>query len=156
MSKKAEIFYFALPELWKKEEKLEWFRTTQFRNIPFERITPDKNHNWIHLAEDNDWDSLLPICSKEVKAGKSKEAIFELFSLGVVTARDEWVYDFDSENLKTKVKFFCALFENEKIRWQNSDKNMLTHRLANVALAHKIGTLRDVPMSSVPCWVFVC
>ena len=36
----------------------------------------------------------ITFVDKDVKAGKSKEAIFELFSIGVVTNRDEWVYDF--------------------------------------------------------------
>jgi predicted helicase len=38
----------------------------------------------------------MPLCSKEAKLGRESEGtIFELFSLGVVTNRDEWVYDFN-------------------------------------------------------------
>ncbi|HEY9702992.1 MAG TPA: type ISP restriction/modification enzyme, partial [Allocoleopsis sp.] len=68
-------------------------------------ITPDKNNNWINLSE-NDWDDLIAVCDKNVKAGKSEEALFELFSTGIVTARDEWVYDLNRENLKSKISFF--------------------------------------------------
>ena len=133
-NKKAKIYYFTLKDEQRKEEKLDWFRNTNFQDIPFERIAPDEKGNWINLT-DNDFESLIPVCSKEVKNGKVRnstslrsgisekaEAIFELFSLGVATNRDEWVYDFDKENLKEKTKFFCDFFEKEKMRWQQSDK----------------------------------
>jgi predicted helicase len=50
--------------------------------------------------------------------------LFELFSLGVVTARDEWSYDFSQKSLKDKSKFFINLYNNEIIRWKNSEQNI--------------------------------
>jgi very-short-patch-repair endonuclease len=121
---KAKIFYFTLRDEQRKEEKLEWFKNTRFQDIPFERITPDENGNWINLA-DTDFKTLLPLANKQTKLAKTKaqeNAVFKLFSLGVVTARDEWVYDFDEKNLERKVKFFCEFYEKEKARWEKSDK----------------------------------
>ncbi len=43
---------------------------------------------------------LIPLIDKEVKEGNKKEAIFKLFSRGVETTRDEWVYDLDVETLR--------------------------------------------------------
>jgi predicted helicase len=123
MTRKAQIFYFALPDEMRKEEKLEWFKKIRFEDVPFKRITPDKHHNWINLAEDNEWESLLPVCSKEVKAGKSKEAIFGLFSLGVVSNRDEWVYDLDKQNLKNKIGFFYNVYEEVRKNVGGKDFN---------------------------------
>ncbi len=76
--------------------------------IPFQKITPDKNNNWINLAEDSDWDSLLPVCSKE----KGQNAIFAFSSLGVSTNRDEWVYDFDEATLKNKMNYFIDTYNS--------------------------------------------
>jgi predicted helicase len=118
----CRIYYRALDDFWKKEEKLDWLRENEMHNIDFKRIIPDKNNNWLNLT-DNDFETLMPVCNKEVKLGKGGEAIFELFSLGVATNRDEWVYDFDDKNLKNKTQFFCDFFEKEKIRWQNSNKS---------------------------------
>lgn len=117
----CKIHYVSLDDFWKKEQKLEWLAQNPLKQIPFEIIRTDKNNNWINLA-DNDFDSLLPLCSKDVKSGKSKKAIFELLSLGVVTNRDEWCYDFQKENLQNKVQFFCDFYKNEKVRWTNSNK----------------------------------
>lgn len=138
--KKAQcnIQYFTLTDEMRKEEKLQWFAENNFKNIPFTHIQPDKNNNWINLAEDNDWEILIPICSKEVKSGKSKKAIFELFSLGIVTARDEWAYDFKKENLNNKVNFFIEFYNQEIKRWNLSNKKTPINNFVNRTI--KFGT----------------
>jgi predicted helicase len=126
MTKNAEFYYFTLADDLPRKDKLRWFDTTKFKDIPFERIHPDEKGNWLNLT-DNDFESLLPVCDKEVKAGKSKEnhaeAIFKLYSLGVVTSRDEWVYDYDKKNLENKVKFFFDIYNSEIKRWEKSTEN---------------------------------
>ncbi len=58
---------------------------------------------------------MIPLGEKAVKLGHIDEgAIFQIFSLGVATNRDDWVYDFDNANLSKKVKFFCDHFEKAK------------------------------------------
>jgi predicted helicase len=93
----ARISYFSLQNFQGKDAKLEWLERVSFEKIEFENINPDAKGNWINLT-DNDFDSFLPLVDKEVKAGKSEKAIFKLFSRGVATQRDEWVYDF-SKNI---------------------------------------------------------
>ena len=103
---KCKIEYVALDDDWRKEIKLEWLRNNRFEKISFEKISPDKNNNWINLA-DTDFDSLLPLADK-----KSKQTIFEFSSLGVSTNRDEWVYDFDKKNLNDKIRFFIEKYND--------------------------------------------
>jgi predicted helicase len=100
----ARISYFSLQDFQGKDAKLEWLERVSFEKIEFENINPDGKGNWINLT-DNDFDSFLPLVDKEVKAGKSEEAIFKLFSRGIATQRDEWVYDFSKKNLIKKVKY---------------------------------------------------
>jgi len=47
-----------------------------------------------------------------VKSGRNKKAIFELFSLGISTNRDEWVTDFSRETLIEKIKYFSEFYNN--------------------------------------------
>jgi len=124
-SASCRIEYFALEEEKLKEEKLEFLKYTSFEDIEFQRITPDKNNNWINLAEESDWEELLAVCSKEAKLGKNEDenVLFELYSLGIVTSRDDWSYDFQKANLEKKAKFFLDFFEKEKERWKKSDKS---------------------------------
>jgi predicted helicase len=107
----CKIHYIALDDFWRKEQKLQWLAEKPLKDIPFEIIRPDKNNNWINLAE-NDFESLLSLCSKEVKAGKSKEAIFEIYSTGISTNRDEWIIDFSKENLGNKMKYFTDYYHS--------------------------------------------
>ncbi|UBF26372.1 DNA methyltransferase [Kovacikia minuta CCNUW1] len=107
---KAKIFYFTLQDEQTKEEKLDWFERTRFEHIPFDNITPDQKANWINLTN-NDFDSFLPLIDKEVKIGKSQEAIFQLFSAAVKTQRDEWVYDFSKDALIERMSYFADTYQ---------------------------------------------
>ena len=111
-SKGCKIFYARRPEMETAEDKLSFLNHTAISDIDFEEIKPDARNNWINLA-DNDFNSLLPLATKEVKATKKESretAIFKLFSLGVVTARDEWVYDDDSAHLAKKVEWLIEAY----------------------------------------------
>ena len=75
---KAKIYYFTLQDEQTKEAKLEWFEQSRLEQISFEPVTPDRKHNWVNLT-DNNFDEFLPLIDKQVKAGKSQEAVFQLF-----------------------------------------------------------------------------
>jgi very-short-patch-repair endonuclease len=130
---KAKIFYFTLRDEQRKEEKLNWFRNTRFQDIPFERITPDEHGNWINLA-DTDFKTLLPLANKQTKLAKTKaqeNAVFKLFSLGVSTNRDEWVYDYDKKTLEAKIKYFAKVFNQESKRFRGKDVTKIGNELSN-------------------------
>jgi len=130
---KAKIFYFTLRDEQRKEEKLEWFKNTRFQDIPFQRITPDENGNWINLA-DTDFKTLLPLANKQTKLAKTKaqeNAVFKLFSLGVSTNRDEWVYDYDKKTLEAKIKYFAKVFNQESKRFRGKDVTKIGNELSN-------------------------
>jgi len=111
----CKIQYVAMEDEWRKEEKLQWLAEHPIDKIEFENITPDKNNNWINISENN-WEGLIPLYSKEVKGGKSNEAIFKFFSLGMKTNRDEWVLDFSTKNLENKMNFHIEKYKEELLR----------------------------------------
>lgn len=127
--KRAKIFYCTLQDEQTKEEKLRWFDKMPFENISFDHIMPDLKSNWVNLT-DNDFDGLLELTSKEVKDGTSELAVFMLFSRGVETTRDEWVYEFSSSALSEKIAFFIRSYNksaksgeaNDEIKWSSSLK----------------------------------
>jgi len=110
--KGCRIFYEAVRDYAKSDEKREFLVSKRLAERKFEEIRPDPKGNWINLA-DTDFDSLLPIASKGVKAAKTasrEKAIFKLFSLGVITARDEWVYDEDKQKVENKVQWLIDAY----------------------------------------------
>ena len=103
-----KIMYEAVRDYAKSDEKLSFVSATPLRDRKFDRIRPDVKNNWINLT-DNDFDTMLPLASKATKAAKTagkERAIFKLFTLGVSTNRDEWVYDDDPDVLSLKAIWF--------------------------------------------------
>jgi len=121
-AKGCRIFYARRPEFEIAEDKLVFLANAKFDALDFEEIRPDAKYNWINLSQ-NDFDSLIPVATKETKAAKKpaqEKAICKLFSNGVVTARDEWMTDFNAKKLEQKAKYFCNLYASEMKRWQAS------------------------------------
>jgi predicted helicase len=114
----CKIFYSSTPELKTADTKLKFISGSKLSEICFEHIISDINHNWIKIKE-NDFAYLLPLVSKDTKLVKNLEeekAVFKLFSLGVVTNRDDWVYDFSESNIFDKMSFFFDEFNAEKMK----------------------------------------
>jgi predicted helicase len=126
-NEKCKIHYIALDDFWRKEQKLQWLNENPLKTIPFEIIRPDKNNSWINLAE-NDFESLLSLCSKNAKLGRGNETLFELFTTGVVTARDEWVFDMSKNNLIAKIKYFIERY-NTQVKTGKTDNNALDYTI---------------------------
>jgi len=123
--KPAKIRYARRPEMERADDKLSFLGSSKLETLEMKTIIPSKRGNWVNQVE-NEWDDLIPIASKAEKKGTKgsrDRAIFELFSLGVVTARDEWVIDYDLPQLREKVTFHINEFNNyiEKKNNLNSD-----------------------------------
>lgn len=121
---RCRIEYIDMPDEWRKEEKLDWFKNNRLETTPFKKIEPDKRSNWINLA-DSDFESLLPLIDKDLKTGKNGNAIFELFSLGIASHRDDWVYDFNKETLINKITFFSNIYSHTVTDDNYIDKNKI-------------------------------
>lgn len=80
----CRIFYTRRPEMETAREKLQFLATTRFGDLPFDHILPDKHHNWINLNE-NEWDKLLPVASKDVKLSKDKIVFRSIFKLWLIS-----------------------------------------------------------------------
>lgn len=117
-AKGCRIFYQAVRDYAKSEEKREFVSTVPLsRRIEVNGLTevqPDEHANWINPPK-NAWQSLVPVASKQTKSAKTtagERALFRLFSLGVVTSRDDWLHSFSLEDLERKVKFYLEAFNS--------------------------------------------
>jgi predicted helicase len=111
--KGCRVFYARRPELETAEEKLSWLGGAQLSSVRTEEVTPDEAGTWVNPGE-RDFAALLPLVDKTAKAATSKRgerAIFKLFSPGLKSQRDEWVYDFSPKALEAKMRFFISSYE---------------------------------------------
>ena len=132
--RQARVFYVRRPEMETAEEKLGFLANHPMRGLDFDEVQPDKTHNWVNLTS-NDFETLMPLASKDTKAAKTaakERAIFKVFSLGVVTARDEWVYDISRKRLSKKVQTLIDAY--------TADGKRLKHVLDRTNLAGSLDT----------------
>ena len=101
-------------------DKLAYLRDAKLDEIAFGSITPDTKNNWLNQSY-TDFASLIPLADRETKRAKTADeerAVFGLYSGGISTNRDEWVYDFDEKTISDKVLFFCRTYRSEMQRLQ--------------------------------------
>ena len=112
-SKPSRLFYYRTDEMWNKKEKFNFLNKHQhIETIDWQTIRPDARYTWLTEGLDPEFDTFIPMGSKDVKntKGKDGEAIFSLYSSGVVTSRDNLVYSFDLSLLQERVRTFIELY----------------------------------------------
>lgn len=112
--KPARVYYVRRPELETAEEKLAFLASQPLRSLQLDEVSPDKAGNWLNLTN-NDFESLIPLASKETKAAKTaakERAVFKSYALGVNTARDEWIYGKSLESTTNKMQFFVRQYDD--------------------------------------------
>ena len=110
------VFYNAVDDYAKAFDKIAYVNGKVIDALEFAEITPDAKSNWLDQS-DSDFEQLLPLANREAKLAKTvvnEQAVFGLYSMGVVTNRDEWVYDFDHGALGNKVRAFINEYEESR------------------------------------------
>ena len=79
----------------KSEEKREKLKETVSISgfNDWQIVKPNKYHEWIAQRSEA-FAQFYPLGTKEAKAGKTDDAIFGLYSLGIATNRDAYIYNF--------------------------------------------------------------
>jgi predicted helicase len=135
----CRIRYACVRDYAKSDEKREFLVAKRLREHEFDEVRPDAKANWIGNAA-NDFDELLPVIDKGVKAeaiGARDRAIFKLFGNGLNTARDDWVTDFSEASLAEKVRYFLTEYasaetnkESSAIKWSRNLKQRKSRGLS--------------------------
>ena len=118
--KPTEIFYANVDEFWRKEEKYNYLDSKEhYQNIEWQRITPDNRYTWLTEGLDPEFDTFLPMGTKEVKAQKSAavDVIFKTYSNGVKTNRDVWTYNFNANALAQNVQKMMNFYNAQVLKW---------------------------------------
>lgn len=125
--KPCRVFYTGRPEMETAEEKLSYLSNTRLADIEFDELKPDARGRWLNQGE-KDFDEMLPLANKEAKQGlKGAKSTFKLYSLGIVTNRDDWAYAHDTKSLLSKVGFFMDRYNQEVLRWNASKKSQASN-----------------------------
>ena len=117
----AEIFYARVDEFWRKEDKYRYLDSKQHcRNIEWKPITPDRRYTWLTEGLHAEFETFIPLGTKEVKAarGEAIGVIFRIYSLGVRTNRDAWAYNFNRNALTENMSRMIDTYNEQVFKWE--------------------------------------
>lgn len=108
----CELRYHDIGDSLKREEKLDRIRT--FGGIEgieeWQTIVPNAEGDWIN-QRDPAFDNFLPLGDKGTDAD---QAIFSIYSLGVVTSRDAWAYNMSHAALESNMRQMIRAYESHR------------------------------------------
>ena len=94
----CRIYYRDIGDYLTREQKLETLKDAGAisRISEWQTITPDVHNDWIEQRS-NVFTEFYPMGSKEAKAGIIDDSIFELYSRGLESGKDAYVYNFSHD-----------------------------------------------------------
>ena len=129
-SKPAEIFYNSETAEMSKEATFEFLDASEhIGNVNWDAIQPDARHTWLTEGLREDFETFLPMGSKQAKAAKGEvsDVIFHQFSSGVQTNRDAWVINFNQNSLAENIQQTIKFYNSQVFNWErreNPDENV--------------------------------
>ena len=109
------LSYHDIGDYLSREEKLA--QVAAFGSIaavPWQEITPNGDGDWINQRHPEFEQFTLLGDKSEAR----DDAIFSIYSLGVITGRDAWVYGFSRSALSEKVQAMIAVYNRERERYE--------------------------------------
>ena len=123
-SEVPQIFYYRTDDLWNKKQKFDFLNDRKHvGGIEWQPIQPDARHTWLTEGLHAEYDTFIPMGTKEAKAEKAVPAdvIFKTYSNGVKTNRDAWVYNFNQNTLTKNVSMMIETYNEQVIKWEQRD-----------------------------------
>ncbi|VXD21577.1 DNA or RNA helicase of superfamily II [Planktothrix serta PCC 8927] len=124
----CKIFYSEVDWKATRKEKFELIeKLKSIQNLEWHEIHPDQKYTWLTEGLENDFYDFISMGNKESKSSKIDDihVIFKLYSRGIATSRDSWVYNFDPMNLTENVKRTILTYNEQMISWtQRIDRSV--------------------------------
>jgi predicted helicase len=125
-------------------------------------VKPDAAHTWLDQATEDS--AGLPLADKQTKgaSGTSRDrAIFKLYSLGISTNRDDWLYGRSADDVAMKAKALISTYDKISpktvafpgaIKWSRNLKRRLAQGRREAFDPHRIVSASYRPFS--PRWFY--
>ncbi len=120
----ARICYYRTDDLWDKKRKFNFLQErTHVGTIEWQTIQPDRRYTWLTEGLHAEFETFLPMGTKEAKAGQGEavDVLFHTFSNGVKTNRDAWAYHFNHNALIENMRRMIQHYNAEVDRWKRRE-----------------------------------
>jgi hypothetical protein len=111
----CRIFYQGVRDYARADENSDFLTGMPIWDRKFAELESDDDGNWFNTPAD-DYLTFLLIAdraTKSVQVASQERAIFRLYSLGISTDRDEWLYDRERRHLAEKIG--CLITEYDRV-----------------------------------------
>ena len=101
----AVIRYARMPENWRRTKKTNQLSQWEsVANVDWKALAPDAKHTWLTEGQRDDFHNLFRLCDKAAKDEENPESMFALFTLGIVSSRDSYVFNFNSDTVRKSME----------------------------------------------------
>src|SRR5690606_11180004 len=109
---KAIIYYRDIGDYLSREEKLKTvkqFKTISGEDMNWQVLEPNEHGDWINVRNDA-FSAYITIGDRD---SGGKNSFFEIYSNGIKTQRDAWIYDSSKKNLSKKITRSIDFYNRE-------------------------------------------
>jgi predicted helicase len=118
----ARIFYARVDEFWRKQDKFAFLDASErLSRIKWQELTLEAGRIWLTDGLNSEYEALMPMALRDTKAGVG-HALFRLYSSGISTDRDAWVYNFSRHTLLQNAKSTLEAYNQQLFAWHRSAK----------------------------------
>lgn len=137
----GKIHYATVGEYKSRVQKMKWVDGKSIEDMDFKIIEPVDNI-WFGKRKHPEYSKFVPLISfkSQKRTTESHDAVFQMFSNGILTGADEWQTDFNQNVLRKKLKLYAKEYNRIRNSLHNTQKN------------HKVKTLSEYIEESSIAW----
>ncbi|WP_406178694.1 DEAD/DEAH box helicase [Streptomyces canus] len=109
------VFYRDIGDYLSREDKLGIISGQSLETVEWERITSNADGDWINQRDER-FATFQPIGETDKSA--IEKGVFRLFSRGLETGRDSWVYNFSGQRLRENVESMVDFYNEQTTGFQ--------------------------------------
>jgi predicted helicase len=108
----ADVQYHDIGDYLTREQKLDILEIEQsLEGTDWETIIPNEHGDWVNHRDER-FDAFQPIADKASKDKTGTTGIFNVYSRGLESGRDAWVYNFSSRQLEHNLRKTIAAYND--------------------------------------------
>ncbi|MFB6514196.1 DEAD/DEAH box helicase [Streptomyces virginiae] len=98
-----------------REDKLRILNAQGLDTVDWEEITPNSDGDWINQRSEN-YTTFQAISDKD--KALAAQSVFAVYSSGLNSARDAWVYNFSAEKVRTNMESMIDFYNEQVVDFQ--------------------------------------
>lgn len=121
---KAKIYYHDIGDYLSREEKLDIIHklgSVENPDMHWQILSPNEQSDWINQRNDR-FKEFIPLAPDKKFDAKTK-SFFTVYSLGIATNRDSWVYNYSQNKIVKQISGMIAFYNQQTKAYQEAKKN---------------------------------